>query len=135
MAADNSALTGVSVVVPVYNSGDILPELVRRLGDVLHGTFGFFEVLLIDDGSPDRSWSAICTLAAQCHWVRGISLMRNYGQHNALLCGIRAAKYETIVTMDDDLQHPPEEIPGLLDKLAEGYDVVYGTPPKAQHGL
>jgi glycosyltransferase involved in cell wall biosynthesis len=62
-------------------------------------------------------------------------MMRNYGQHNALLCGIRMASNEVIVTMDDDLQNPPEEIPRLLAKLSEGYDVVYGTPEKQQHGL
>jgi undecaprenyl-phosphate 4-deoxy-4-formamido-L-arabinose transferase len=61
--------------------------------------------------------------------------MRNYGQHNALLCGIREARYGVVVTMDDDLQHPPEEIPKLLAALAEGYDVVYGTPQQEQHGL
>ena len=61
--------------------------------------------------------------------------MRNYGQHNALLCGIRAAKYEVIVTMDDDLQHPPEEIPRLLARLEEGFDVVYGAPEAEQNGL
>ena len=61
--------------------------------------------------------------------------MRNYGQHNALLCGIRAAKYDLVVTMDDDLQHPPEEIPRLLARLDEGFDVVYGTPKAEQHGL
>ena len=61
--------------------------------------------------------------------------MRNYGQHNALLCGIRAARYDVVVTMDDDLQHPPEEIPQLLAKLAEGYDVVYGAPRERPHGL
>jgi glycosyltransferase involved in cell wall biosynthesis len=61
--------------------------------------------------------------------------MRNYGQHNALLCGIRDARYEVIVTMDDDLQHPPEEIPKLLAKLDDNYDVVYGTPAHEQHGL
>jgi undecaprenyl-phosphate 4-deoxy-4-formamido-L-arabinose transferase len=61
--------------------------------------------------------------------------MRNYGQHNALLCGIRTAKYEVIVTMDDDLQHPPEEIPRLLARLHEGFDVVYGAPKTERHGL
>ncbi len=74
-------------------------------------------------------------LSSEYELLGGINLMRNYGQHNALLCGIRAARYEVIVTMDDDLQHPPEEIPKLLDKLAEGYDVVYGTPQKEQHGF
>jgi undecaprenyl-phosphate 4-deoxy-4-formamido-L-arabinose transferase len=67
--------------------------------------------------------------------VKGIQLSRNFGQHNAILCGIRAAQGELIVTMDDDLQHPPEEIPKLIEKLAEGYDVVYGTPEYQQHGL
>lgn len=67
--------------------------------------------------------------------VRGLNLMRNYGQHNALLCGIRAARYEVIVTMDDDLQHSPEEIPRLLARLEEGFDVVYGAPKAEQNGL
>jgi undecaprenyl-phosphate 4-deoxy-4-formamido-L-arabinose transferase len=67
--------------------------------------------------------------------VRGIDLMRNYGQHNALLCGIRAARHEVVVTMDDDLQHPPEELPKLLAQLDEGWDVVYGTPLAEQHGF
>jgi undecaprenyl-phosphate 4-deoxy-4-formamido-L-arabinose transferase len=67
--------------------------------------------------------------------VRGINLMRNYGQHNALLCGVRSASYEIVVTLDDDLQNPPEEIPKLLNELDQGYDVVYGTPIKQQHGL
>jgi undecaprenyl-phosphate 4-deoxy-4-formamido-L-arabinose transferase len=74
-------------------------------------------------------------LAGQYFWVHGVALMRNYGQHNALLCGVRAARYEVIVTMDDDLQHPPEEIPVLLDKLAEGYDVVFGVPKKMPHSV
>jgi undecaprenyl-phosphate 4-deoxy-4-formamido-L-arabinose transferase len=67
--------------------------------------------------------------------VRGVNLMRNYGQHNALLCGIRAAQYDVIVTMDDDLQHPPEEIPRLLEQLEQRFDVVYGTPKAEQHGF
>jgi undecaprenyl-phosphate 4-deoxy-4-formamido-L-arabinose transferase len=68
-------------------------------------------------------------------WVVGYELMRNYGQHNALLCGIRLARHELVVTMDDDLQHPPEEIPKLLALIDEGNDVVYGTPMEEQHGL
>jgi glycosyltransferase involved in cell wall biosynthesis len=74
-------------------------------------------------------------LAAAHSWIRGINLMRNYGQHNALLCGIRAANHDTIIIMDDDLQHPPEEIPRLVAKLTEGYDVVYATPEEGQHGF
>lgn len=94
-----------------------------------------YEVLLVNDGSRDQSWQVILELTREYAWVVGLDLMRNYGQHNALLCGIRAARYDTIVTMDDDLQHPPEAIPMLLAKLAEGYDVVYGTPQQEQHGL
>lgn len=125
----------ISVVIPVYRSEAILPELVRRLESVLAAIAESFEFVLVNDCSPDRSWDVICELAGQYSWIRPINLMRNYGQHNALLCGIRAARYDVIVTMDDDLQHPPEEIPKLLAILAEGYDVVYGTPEQEQHGF
>jgi len=93
------------------------------------------EIILVNDGSRDRSWEVISELSSHSPTVRGLSLMRNYGQHNALLCGIRAANYELIVTMDDDLQHSPEEIPRLLARLDEGFDVVYGTPENEQNGL
>lgn len=131
----NAYISGISIIVPVYNSEAILPELIARIYDVLIKFQSSFEVILVDDGSNDRSWSVICELAMKYPWVRGVELMRNYGQHNALLAGIREARYEIIITMDDDLQHPPEEIPKLLKKLTEGYDVVYGTPQKGQHGL
>src|SRR5262249_41634081 len=81
------------------------------------------------------SWGVIQELVMSYPNVHGINLMRNYGQHNALLCGIRAARYDVVITMDDDLQHPPAEIPKLLEKLAEGYDVVYGTPRTLPHSL
>ena len=125
----------LSVVVPVYNGQTNLPALVERLESVLRQHALTYELILVNDGSRDQSWMCICQLAAQNDQVRGIGLLRNYGQHNALLCGIRAARHETIVTMDDDLQHPPEEIPQLLAKLDEGFDVVYGTPFQQQHGL
>lgn len=125
----------VSVVVPVYNSETALPELVRRLQPVLECVAHTYELVLVNDGSADASWDVICNLAASQPWLRGLNLARNYGQHNALLAGIRATDCDVIITMDDDLQHPPEEIPKLLAKLAEGYDVVYGTPQQEQHGL
>jgi len=125
----------ISIVIPVYNSEQILPELMARLAQVVTVLGEACEVIFVNDGSRDRSWEAICKLGQEYPWVRGINLMRNYGQHNALLCGIRAARYDVIITMDDDLQNPPEEIHKLLDKLDEGYDVVYGTPWKEQHGL
>jgi glycosyltransferase involved in cell wall biosynthesis len=125
----------ISVVIPVYNSELSLTHLVERLEPVLAASAGKYEVVFVNDGSRDKSWQVIQTLAAARSWVRGINLRRNYGQHNALLCGIRAARFETIVTMDDDLQHPPEEIPLLLAKLDEGFDVVYGFPERQQHGF
>jgi undecaprenyl-phosphate 4-deoxy-4-formamido-L-arabinose transferase len=120
----------ISVVIPVYNGQETITPLVERLGKVLPGISDSYEVVLVCDGSPDQSWQVIEALAARYPWVAGIQMMRNYGQHNALLCGVRAARYEAIVTMDDDLQNPPEEIPVLLKKLEEGYDVVFGVPKK-----
>lgn len=125
----------VSIVVPVYNSEASLRELVRRLRLVIEGMGPAYEILLINDGSRDKSWLIIEELAAMDSRVRGIDLMRNYGQHNALLCGIRKASYEIVITLDDDLQNPPEEIPKLLMKLSEGADVVYGCPEHERHGL
>lgn len=125
----------ISVVVPVYNSEGTLGALVSRLQPVLNATGSPYELILINDGSLDQSWEIAQQLAAQYDWVMALNLMRNYGQHNALLCGIRAARYDTIVTLDDDLQNPPEEIPKLLVKLREGFDVVYGTPVRQQHAL
>lgn len=125
----------LSIVIPVYNSEDGLPELARRLEAIVTAHHAPVEVILVNDGSQDGSWDAVCRLAQRHPWVRGINLMRNYGQHNALLCGIRAVKHEVTVTMDDDLQNPPEEIPRLLQKIAEGYDVIYGKPSKERHGL
>jgi glycosyltransferase involved in cell wall biosynthesis len=124
-----------SVVVPVYNSQATLPTLIDRLAAVLPGVADRFEVVLVDDGSRDASWEAVGVAARKHSWVRGLTLLRNYGQHNALLAGIRAARFAVTVTMDDDLQHPPEEIPRLLATLAQGNDLVYGTPTQAQRGL
>jgi undecaprenyl-phosphate 4-deoxy-4-formamido-L-arabinose transferase len=123
----------VSVVVPVYRSRETLRELHRRIVAALAGHA--FEIIFVDDGSSDECWTLIEELARADPRVRGLRLSRNYGQHNALLCGIRAAGYELIVTIDDDLQNPPEEIPRLLAKLREGYDVVYGAADQPQHGL
>jgi glycosyltransferase involved in cell wall biosynthesis len=125
----------ISVVTPVYNGEASVGELCRRLAEVLPRISAEHEVILVNDGSRDRSWEMISELCSRSPMVRGLNLMRNYGQHNALLCGIRAARYEVIVTMDDDLQHSPEEIPRLLARLEEGFDVVYGAPKAEQNGL
>lgn len=125
----------LSIVVPVYNSEESLPVLLQRLGVLLPTLARQFEVILVNDASRDGSGAVIDRASDEHDWVMGIHLVRNFGQHNALLCGIRSARFETIVTMDDDLQNPPEEIPRLLAKLAEGVDVVYGFPQRESHGL
>jgi glycosyltransferase involved in cell wall biosynthesis len=125
----------LSIIIPVYNSEAILTELVEHLVQILPGLCQAYEIILVNDGSRDGSWQVIQHLCSDVLRLRGINLTRNYGQHNALLCGIRIAQHDIIVTMDDDLQHPPEEIHRLLEKLAEGFDVVYGTPFKDQHGF
>ena len=122
----HAPIRSVSVVVPVFNSEATLKALDKRLKTTLSGYIEEFEVILVNDGSRDSSWKVITDLAGQNGNVHGINLMHNYGQHNALLAGIERARYESIITIDDDLQHPPEEIPKLLEKLGEGFDVVYG---------
>ncbi len=129
------APTLVSVIIPVYNGADTLEELIGRLLKVFKHEARECEILMVNDGSQDGSWQTIQALASSHPQVHGFNLMRNFGQHNALLAGIRQAKGEIIVTMDDDLQNPPEEVTKLLAKLAEGHDVVYGNPVQKQHGL
>lgn len=128
-------LADLSIVIPVYRSAEILPQLASRLEQVLPGLAQTFEVLLVCDGSPDNSWTVIRELAAKHKFIKGVNLAKNYGQHNALLIGIREAKHSVIVTMDDDLQHPPEEIHKLLTHLNEGYDVVYGMAEQLKHNV
>jgi glycosyltransferase involved in cell wall biosynthesis len=124
----------LSVVIPIYNSSAILPALLDRLLPVLERIADQYEVILVNDGSPDASWETIIRELPRRPHVRGLRLSRNFGQHNALLCGVRAARFDTCLTMDDDLQHPPEEIPALLAKLDEGFDLVYGAPQRETHG-
>ena len=129
------AAESLSTVIPVYRSQAILPELYNELIAALTATGRVFEIIFVEDCGRDGSWEVIQDLARGDGRVRGIRLSRNYGQHNAVLCGIRAARNEVVVTMDDDLQHPPDQIPILLAKLDEGYDVVYGTAQTEQHGV
>lgn len=125
----------LSVVVPVYKGEKLVEPLVEQLIKTLPSFAKKYEIILVNDGSPDHSWDAIQRLAHAHKWVKGIRLMRNYGQHNATLCGVRSAQYEVTVTMDQDLQHPPSEIPLLLAELENGYDVVYGAPKKLPQGF
>ncbi|GAB6038125.1 undecaprenyl-phosphate 4-deoxy-4-formamido-L-arabinose transferase [Fundidesulfovibrio butyratiphilus] len=135
MTISSSPFPSVSVVVPVYNAERSLSELCKRLAAVLDGLGLDWEAVLVDDGSRDASWSVLCDLASSNERLRAVRLMRNHGQHNALLCAVRLAGKDVIVTLDDDLQHPPEEIPKLLAELAKGHDVVYGAFPEERQPL
>ncbi len=126
-------LPGLTVIVPVFNSEQTIGDLVAELGRILPTLCEHYELILINDGSRDKSWQVIRRIATEHPWVCAVNMMRNFGQHNAILCGLAPPRCDTIVTMDDDLQHPPAEIPKLLAKLDEGWDVVYGTPQDLPH--
>jgi glycosyltransferase involved in cell wall biosynthesis len=124
-----------SVVIPVYNGALSIYQLAEELQAVLPGLASAWEIIFVEDDGKDDSWAVLQGIVRDFPNVRAFKHMRNFGQHNALLVGIRAAQYEFIITMDDDLQHPPTEIHKLIAKLNDGYDVVYGTPVKERHGL
>jgi undecaprenyl-phosphate 4-deoxy-4-formamido-L-arabinose transferase len=126
----------LSFVIPVYGSEKVLPELVKRLDAVMQtmaATRSSYEVIFVCDCSPDRSWAVIEQLAATHPWVRGILLRMNAGQHNALMAGFAEARGQVVMTMDDDLQHSPSDIPVLLAELDSGRDVVYARFRNRQH--
>lgn len=125
----------LSFVVPCYNSERSLPLLHERISACMAAEQLSFELILVEDRGGDGAWPVIQALQSQDARVRGYRLSRNFGQHNALLAGIRRARGEWIVTLDDDLQNPPEAVAKLLAKAHEGYDVVYGAAPQLSHGL
>jgi undecaprenyl-phosphate 4-deoxy-4-formamido-L-arabinose transferase len=125
----------LSIVVPVYNSAGTLDILLERLTKVVYSLTPSYEIILVDDGSRDHSWDVIQKFRQTYgdHLV-AVQLMRNYGQHNTLMCGLGVARGEYIVTMDDDLQNPPEEIPKLLAHIKQhSLDLVYGCPSNRSH--
>jgi glycosyltransferase involved in cell wall biosynthesis len=125
----------VSVVIPVYRAEQTLVDLHSQLSDAMLKLTPVFEIIFVEDAGGDGSWPIIENLVRTDHRVRGIRMSRNYGQHNALLCGIRAARHPIILTMDDDLQHPVSEIAPMLAALKPEFDVVYGAPQEEQHGF
>ena len=114
----------ISIVIPVYRSEKSLKELYERIKVVFEKNIIEFEIIFVEDYGGDNSWEIIKTLANKDKRIKGIKFSRNFGQHNAILCGIREASGEITVTMDDDLQHLPEELPKIIDKLKQGFDVV-----------
>lgn len=124
----------VSVVVPVYNGAESIAHLVEEVRRVIAPQVRRLDFVLINDASRDRSWPVIEDLARGQGDVTSINLTRNFGQHAALACGFKHATGDVVVTMDDDLQHPPEEIEKLLAGIEQGHDVVYGVPAQEVHG-
>lgn len=131
----NEKKPDVSVVVPVYNSEQSLPELYRRLGETFERLSLSWELILVNDCSKDSSWHVAESLTHTHHNVIAINLMNNFGQHNAIMCGFHYAVGEYLVTMDDDLQHPPEEVSKLWNTIrSKNYLLVYGQYEQKRHG-
>ena len=123
-----------SVIIPVYNSGGGLNELVTRINSTLQGKL--FEIIIIDDGSTDNSWEELSVIKKNNNHLTIIQLSKNFGQHSALFCGFNFCKGEFIITLDDDLQHPPEEINKLIaEQEKKNCDVVYGIYKIKQHSF
>jgi polyisoprenyl-phosphate glycosyltransferase len=115
----------LSIVVPVYNSTECLPELVRRIEQEVGRYFQTYELILVNDDSPDASWDTIVRLASEHDFITGVNLRKNAGQDNAIMAGLNRAIGETTVIMDDDLQHDPSDIVLLYRRIQSGFDVVY----------
>lgn len=122
-----------SIIIPVYKSESTLLELNKRLHRVLNKIDKQFEIIFVDDASPDNSWDILCKIFHKNKRVRLIQLTRNFGQHNAIMCGFAHSRGKYVITLDDDLQNPPEEITKLVNKIREGYDLVYGEYQSKQH--
>ena len=117
----------LSVVIPIYNSSSIISKLISKLSEEISKIkrISTYQIILVNDCSNDNSWSEISKICDKENFVVGVNLMKNYGQHNALMAGINIARGDYVITMDDDLQHSPNEINKILDKIEEGYDACY----------
>lgn len=124
-----------SVVVPVYNSEDSLFELCQRISKAFSEMEESYEIILVDDSSADNSWQIMRELKKNDKNIKIIQLMRNFGQHNAVICGFHHVTGKYVITIDDDLQNPPEEIEKLIEKIKDGYDAVIGAQDKKQDKL
>lgn len=124
-----------SVVIPVYNSEAVVAKTIALVRNFFLSQTLRFEIILVNDGSQDDSWGVISGLARNFPEVVAINLLKNYGQHHANICGFREAKGEYLITMDDDLQNPPEEIGKLIETVLNGYDLVIGRFESKQHSL
>lgn len=123
----------LSIVIPVYNSENVVQETVARTIEAMRSSGYDLEIVLVNDGSPDGSWEVVKAIAENAPEVTAIDLLRNHGQHTAVLCGMAHSTGDYIVTMDDDLQNPPAEISKLVQRIEEGYDLVFARFEKKQH--
>ena len=125
----------ISIVVPVYNSEETLELLCHRIETTFNRLLiKNYEIILIDDFSRDKSYKKMVNIFNTNPKVSSIiQLAKNFGQQNAIMCGLHYARGELVATLDDDLQHPPEELEKLINKIHEGYDVVFGIPDKKMH--
>jgi undecaprenyl-phosphate 4-deoxy-4-formamido-L-arabinose transferase len=135
LTAQRHAPPSLSVVVPAYRSRECLDELAERVRDVCRAAGESYELILVNDCSPDDTWAVIERLTRQDSAVVGINLRKNFGQDNAIMAGLNVARGAAVIIMDDDLQHDPSDIPALLAKLREGYDVVYAKYRKDHQKL
>jgi polyisoprenyl-phosphate glycosyltransferase len=124
---DQSLQPDLSIVVPVYRSEDCLDALCAAINEAMTPTGRDYEVILVNDFSPDNSWAVIESLCEAHSNVLGVDLRRNFGQDNAIITGLRIARGKYVAIMDDDLQHHPRDLPALLNKIEEGADVVYAV--------
>lgn len=129
MSTQTATRPAVSVVVPSYRGAGSLPPLVEALDEALAPRLGTFEVLVVNDGSPDDTEQVLADLSRDRPWLRGITLLRNHGQATATMCGLAHARGDLVATMDDDLQHPPDQLVVLIDALTDDpeLDAVVGT--------
>ena len=129
------SVSNLSIIIPVFNSEGSIKEVVERIVEVMESEQFSYEIILIDDASEDTSWEKILELGKDNKNIIGLQLLKNSGQHSANLCGFRHSKNEIIITMDDDLQKPPEEIPKLVKLINEGKDLVFGEFASKKHNL
>lgn len=124
-----------SIVIPVYNSSLFIENTLKEVTKAMDDTKLFYEIVLVNDGSNDDSWKIINNFAKKNKFVTAINLLKNYGQHIAVFCGLKNARGDYVITIDDDLQNPPQEIIKLINKAKFGYDLVIGSFDQKKHSL
>ena len=125
----------ISVVIPVYNGAETLKSLIAEINKTFKNNFKSYELILVDDKSIDNSWEIITSLCKENNWIKGVSLRKNVGQHNAIFAGLKFTSGNFIVTMDDDGQNSPNYIVDLYQEIKKGHDICYANYLKKKHNL